>query len=540
MVAAMRRAATAALALAAASGASACDIGRDAIHKHRDPGALVVAQPADVLALDPVRVTDIESIEVGELLFEGLVQLAPGTTDIEPSLATTWEVTPDARRWTFHLRAGVLFHDGTPLDAAAVAFSFARLIDPANPSYVGAGADYWRGLLRDVATVTARDPATVDIVMRRPYAPLLGELAEFPIVSPTAVAKWGDAFQKHPVGSGPFSFEAWEVGEQVVVRRFADYWGPKPALDRIVFRVVVDARQRLVDLESGSVDLAAAILPDERSFVELHPDLLLHRAPGDDVSYLAFNTQRPPFDDVRVRRALNFAINKEPIVKLAFQGLAVAADGPLPPAMWGSHAAKIRYAYDPEAAKTLLAAAARDGHFDPSKTYKLYAPTTPRPYLPEPERVARFLQAAFEHVGLHTELVLQPYPVHRAAVQGGEHDLCLFGWIGDTGDPDNFLYVLFDGDNAHPGEAQNVAFYANPHVDELLAQAQATADQPTRSALYAEVQDQLAIDAPWVPIAHSDLVIAGRAEVQGVVISPLGHPVYALMHRVERAPRGEQ
>jgi peptide/nickel transport system substrate-binding protein len=128
--------------------------------------------------------------------------------------------------------------------------------------------------------------------------------------------------------------------------------------------------------------------------------------------------------------------------------------------------------------------------------------------------------------------VLEPYPVHRHAVESGEHDMALFGWIGDTGDPDNFLYVLFDSDNANPPEAQNIAFYKQPRVDELLAQAQATADQATRSQLYAEVQDDLATDAPWAPIAHSDLVIAGRAEVQGVVLSPLGHPIYALMHRV--------
>jgi peptide/nickel transport system substrate-binding protein len=532
--------ATRAIAVAAAAmlavglGLAACNIGSETHSGRRDPGTLIVAQPADVLALDPVRVTDSESIEVGELLFEGLVHLAPGTTDVAPALATSWEVSPDARRWTFHLRSGVIFHDGTPLDAAAVAFSFTRLIDPKSGGYVGAGADYWRELLRDVQSVTARDAETVEIVMARPYAPLLGELAQFPIVSPTAVAKWGDAFQQHPVGSGPYAFDSWEVGEQVVVRRFDGYWGAKPALERIVFRVVVDARQRLIDLESGSVDLATAILPDEHSFVELHPDLVLHRAPGDDVSYLAFNTQRAPFDDVRVRRALNFAINKEPIVKLAFQGLAIAADGPLPPAMWGSHKAATQYPYDPAAAKALLAAAAADGRFDPKKTYKLYAPTTPRPYLPEPERVARFLQAAFENVGFHTELVLQSYPLHRKAAEAGETDLCLFGWIGDTGDPDNFLYVLFDSDNAHPGDAQNMAFYKQPRVDELLAQAQATADQATRSQLYAEVQDDLASDAPWVPLAHSDLVIAGRAEVLGVVVSPLGHPVYALMHRAEK------
>src|SRR5262249_40321074 len=152
------------------------------------------------------------------------------------------------------------------------------------------------------------------------------ELARFPIVSPAAVRRWGAEFARHPVGTGAFAFESWEPGDEVVVTRFARYWGPPPPLDRIVFRVVVDARQRLVDLQSGSVDVAAGILPDEQAFVELHPDLVLHHAASNDVSYLAFNLAHPPFNDARVRHAISHAINKQPIVKLAYQGRAVAAD----------------------------------------------------------------------------------------------------------------------------------------------------------------------------------------------------------------------
>ena len=509
-----------------------CDAGTRGLHHSRDPGTLVVAQAADVQSLDPVRVTDNESIEIGQLIFEGLVRWKPGTTDIVPGLAT-WEVSADTKRWTFHLRAGVKFHDDTPLDAAAVVFSFERVIDPRHPAYLANPVDggYWRSLLKDVTRVRAIDPSTVEIETARPYAPLLGELALFPMVSPTAVTRWGDAFSKHPVGTGPFQLEAWIVGEQVIVGRFDGYWGAKPELQRIVFDVVADARQRLIDLESGSVDLAMAILPDEQSFVELHPDLVLHHTPSNDVSYLAFNTQHPPFDDVRIRQAASYAINKEPIVKLAYQGRAVAADGPLPPSQWGYHAPKTTYAYDPVRAKQLVAAAVADKRFDPTRVYRLYAPTTPRPYLSQPERVARFLQTALEQVGIHTELVLQPYKDHRVAVEAGEHDLALFGWIGDTGDPDNFLYVLFSSGNAAPPDAQNIAFFKNPLVDRLLADAQAAVDEPTRSSFYAEVQDQIADAAPWVPIAHSELVVAGRAELGGVVLSPLGHPLYALIRR---------
>ncbi len=511
----------------------ACDAGQGTLHRHRDPGSLVVAEAADVISLDPVRVTDSESIQLGEVLFEGLVGWKAGTTDIEAQLATSWDISADGRAWTFHLREHVLFHDGTLLDASAVAFSFERLLDPKNPYYLADSGGYWRSLLQDVSRVIAIDPLTVQIQVSQPHSPLLGDLAKYPIVSPTAVKQWGDAFGEHPVGTGPYELETWNPGERVVVHRFDGYWGAQPALERVVFLVVVDARQRLIDLEAGSVDLATAILPDETAFVELHPDLSLHSAPGNDICYLAFNMLHPPFDDVRVRRAANYAINKEPIIKLGYSGRAISADGPLPPTQWGYHAPATRYPYDPAKAKQLLAAATADGTFDPNRTYQLFAVSTPRPYVPSPERVARLIKGALEQVGIKTELVVQPYLEHNAAVQHGDHDLALFGWIGDTGDPDNFLYVLFDSQNAHGDDPQNVAFYQNPDVDRMLAEAQATSDEHARSLLYAEVQDRIAADAPWVPIAHSQLVVAGRAELEHVIISPTGHPIFPLITRAE-------
>jgi len=516
------------------AAALACDAGTASVRQHRDPGVLVVAQAADIAGLDLVRVIDSESIEVGEILFEGLAGWQPGTTTIVPGLATAWQVSADGLRWTFELRPGVVFHDGQRLDAAAVVFSFERVIDPRHPNHVGGDdALYWRGLLKDVKRVTARGPARVEIEVVHPYAPLLGELAMFPIVSPAAVRRWGDDFRRHPIGTGAFAFEAWNPGEEVVVKRFARYWGSRPALERIVFRVVTDARQRLVDLQSGSVDLAAAIAADQQAFVELHPDLVLVRTPSNDVSYLAFNMMHPPFADRRVRRAISHAINKVPIVKLAYQGRATAADGPLPPAQWGYHVPATRYAYDPVLAKQLLGEAVAANAFDPARIYKLYAPSTPRAYLSQPERVARYLQAALAQVGVTTELIVQPIGGHLASITHGDHDLALSGWISDTGDPDNFLYVLLHSDNAVTGSGQNIAFYRNPTVDTLLIEAQAAVDEPSRGKLYAEVQDLVAADAPWVPIAHSELVVAVRAELENVLLTPLGHIVYPLIHRKE-------
>ena len=362
-----------------------------------------------MIALDPVLVTDSESIEVGELLFEGLVGWKPGTTDIEPRLAERGRSRPTAAAWTFHLRDHVAFHDGTPFDADAVVFSFERLLDPKHPSYVGSdNAGYWRQLLKDVDAVRRdrsahrRDPrqAAVRAAARRPR-----DVSDRVADRGASAGATRSRIIRSAPGRSRSSRGSRASRSSCSASRATG--APAPALERIVFEVVVDARQRLIDLESGSVDLATSILPDEQPFVELHPDLVLHHTPANDVSYLAFNTQHPPFDDVRVRRAANYAINKEPIVKLAYSGprdrrrRAAAAD-----AVGLSRAGDALRLRSGDGATKLLAEAAADGTFDPNKTYKLYALSTPRPYLPQPERVARFLQGALEQVGIHTELVL--------------------------------------------------------------------------------------------------------------------------------------
>jgi peptide/nickel transport system substrate-binding protein len=500
-------------------------------------GTLVVSRPLDATSLDPARPSDNESTEVIAQVFETLVRYRPGSTDIEPGLAVSWEVDASGRIWTFRLRPGwssTTARRSTPRRWCSR--SSASSI-PRTPQALGDDGRYWRSLMRPVTKVAAVDPYTVDITVSRPYAPLLGNLAMFAIVSPMAVRRWGDAFKEHPAGTGPFQFESWSKREHLILRRFERYWGTSAVLERIVFRVVVDARQRLIELESGSVDLATSILPDEQAFVELHPELVLHHTPGNDVSYLAFNmARRGPnsFADPRVRRAVAHAINKEPIVKLAYQGRAVAADGPLPPTQWGYHRPKQRYGFDPARARQLLDEAVKARAFDRDVTYKLYALSTPRPYLAQPERVARFIQAGLDQIGIKTELIMQGYSEHRASLERGEHDLALFGWIGDTGDPDNFLYVLFHSDNTGT-TAQNLAFYRDPVVDKLLTDAQAEAEEGARSRLYRSVQDKLAEDVPWVPIAHSEYVVAGRSEIQNVVLSPLGHPIYAAIHRKPEA-----
>jgi len=482
---------------------------------------IIVGRPSDVILLDPARITDNESVEVSDQIYDKLLNYRPGSNEVGPGLATAWKTSEGGRVWTFELRRGVKFHDGTPFNADAVVFSFERQRDPFHPFY-RADYQYWSGTYGNILEIEAIGEFTVRISIEEPYAPFEANIAMFPvsIVSPTAVVKWGDEYGEHPVGTGPFRLVSWEKNERIVLEANEDYFAGKAAIRRLVFQTIPDARQRLVALESGAIDIAYSILPEELQFVVLHPDLELHRTPANNVTYLAMNTTHPPFDDVRVRRAANLAINKEPIVKLNYQGQAVAAEGPLPPTQWGYHKLEDPYPYNADKARELLAQAEADGRFDRKRTYTLYVPSTPRPYLPDPRGVSRVLQANLSDVGIKTHLVIAPFTEHLESVRNGAHDLCLLGWVGDNGDPDNFLYVLFDRDNTTPGIARNVSFMRDAELHGLLSWAQQSQDREERQHYYARAQKLIHEQAPWVPLAHSQVNVAAWRDLEGIVISP--------------------
>jgi len=497
----------------------------------------VVGRPADALSLDPARATDNESGEVCEQIYESLLRYRPGSTRVEPGLAERWEMSADGREWTFHLREGVRFHDGTALDARAVVFSLERQRDASHPYHRPdkTGLEFsYAEMLKNIRKVEALDPLTVRITIDRNYAPFEANMAmvAVAIISPSAAMAWRQEYYLHPVGTGPFRFSEWKDG-RIVLERNAEYWDKPPAIDRLVFRAIPDGRQRLIELESGAIDVAYSILPGELQFVDLHPDLQLYRAAANNVAYLAMNATRPPFDDARVRRAVNYAINKDPIVKLSYQGMATPATGPLPPTQWGYHPVDT-YRYEPERARELLRDAAADGHFDPYRIHKLYLPSTPRPYLPDPESVARVIQANLKAVGLETELVVQGIKAHVESLQRGEQDLALFGWVGDNGDPDNFLYLLLDQDNTTPGTARNVAFFRDSDLHELLMAAQQSTSRARREEIYRRAQERIAEQAPWVPLAHSQVSVAARVDVGGIVVNPSTHVDFRGVKRLER------
>ncbi len=528
--------ATAALALIACDGVRA----GEPEGLNRDPQTILVGRPADAISLDPARITDNESVEVTEQIYETLLRYRPDG-EVEPGLATSWSVSADGKVWTFELRRGVRFHDGTPFSAESVVFSWKRQSDPHHPAHAddatGKPFSYWSTTFDNITAIEAIDEHTLRVTIDRPYAPFEANLTMFPvaIVSPAAVAAWGSEYYAHPVGTGPFRFSSWEDG-RIVLERNDDYWDAtaRPHIKRLVFKAVPDARQRLVALESGAIDIAYSISPEELQFVALHPQLRLYRSPANNVSYVAFNTTHRPFDDVRVRQAANYAVNTEPIVKLAYQGMAVVAQSPLPPTQWGHHEPSQHYDYDPVRARALLAEAQKDGKFDPAEVHDFYVPITPRPYLPDPELVARVLQANLAEVGIRTRMILKSFPEHLNAVHWGVHDLCLLGWVGDNGDPDNYLYVLFDQDNTALGMARNTAFFRDAPLHELLVAAQKAQDRDARMSIYRQVQERIAQEAPWVPLAHSEISIAARADVGGIVLGVTTHVAFKQVKRDAR------
>lgn len=544
----MRRVALLFLALVVACDGGILGGGSDethsgsAVHRrlHRDLNTLIVGRPTDAISLDPGRPSDNESVEVINQIYDRLIHTTPGTSNVEPGLAVKWKSLDMGRIWEFELRQGVKFHDGTPFNADAVVFSFERQRDPFHPFHRN-DFQYWANMYRNIVRVEKVDDFKVRIHIEGPYAPFLANLSMFAvgIVSPTAVAKHGksDGFSSHPVGTGPWRFKSWDKGERIVLEHNTEYWGGVPPMERMVFQVIKDPRQRLIALESGAIDIAYSVLPEELQFVELHPGLVLHKVAANNVAYLAMNTRRQPFDDVRVRRAANYAVNKEPIVKLLYQGLAIPANGALPPANWGYFEVKQRYGYNPAMARQLLGQAQTEQRFDPEATLSLYVPTDPRPYFSNPERIGRVLQANLAAVGIKTRLVLQPFRKHIKDVQAGKHDLCLLGWVGDNGDPDNFLYVLFHRENTAKGLARNVAFYTDPDnngINGLLTVAQESMDRADRKRYYAQVQEILVSEAPWVPLAHSQVVVATRNDIGGVVINPSSQLDYRNVRRIKR------
>ena len=483
---------------------------------------VVFGRGGDSVGLDPALETDGESFKVCDNIYETLVAFVPERTDLAPGLATSWQASEDGLTWTFKLRENVVFHDGTPFTADAVVFSLARQFKPDHPFNKVEGAyQYWAGMSMSdiVKDVRKIDDLTVAIDLKRPNAPFLSNLTMnfCAIVSPVAVEKWGDDFARHPVGTGPFRFVEWIKDDRVVLERNPDYWGPAPKIDRLIFRSIPENSVRLIALTQGSIDGMDNLVPDFLPTIESDENLTLLSQPGMNVGYLAMNMDKEPFQNLNVRRAINHAINKQALIDNLYQGLAIPAVNPIPPTLWSYRQETPGYEYDPEKARALLS----DAGFPNGFKTTLWAMPVPRPYMPQPQKIAQAIQADLQIVGIEAEIVTYEWGTYLDKVQRGQHDMALLGWTGDNGDPDNFLYILLDK-SATQMPANNISFYRSDPLHEVLVAAQKESDKAKRTVLYQQAQEIVFHDAPWVPLVHATQTAAFRTRVKGFKLHPTG------------------
>lgn len=480
---------------------------------------LVIARSSTTIGLDPAQVTDGSSFEVTRNIYDTLVEYETRGTEIKPALAKSWQVSENGLVWTFFLRDDVLFHDGSKFDAEAVVFNFARWMDPENPYHQDRFL-YWgykfAGVVKEVKAIGKYQ---VQFSLTKPMAPFISNLAmpAFAIASPAAVKKYGSDIINNPVGTGPFVLESWKNNE-IVLTSNNQYWQGRPRVDKVVFKSVPDSEERYRLLVDGEAHIIDGL--DSRVLEQLQQDNSFRLAlrPSMNVGYLAMHNEKTYFENQLVRKAVNHAIDKERIIQEAFDGFAKPAKTVVPPSLWGYNHQLSDYQYDPLKAKELLTEAGYPYGF----RTKLWVPPVARPYLPKPLAVAELIKQDLAEIGIMVDLVSDDWANYVERLQQGEHQLALLGWLGDNGDPDNFLYVLLDKDNATVGTAANISFYKNDQVHDLLIEAQQENNQYRRSQYYYQAQEIIMADAPLVPLVHTTPPLGVSSRVRNFIPHPTG------------------
>ena len=485
-------------------------------------GTIVVGLQAEPVTLDAQQITDYNSARAGRNIFDALLHFKDESTEVEPALAESWDISSDGKVYTFHLRHGVKFHDGTDFNADAVLFSYERQIDPNHPFHdTGefAYADFTFGTVDKIEKV---DDFTVRITLKEPFAPFLANMAmhSATIVSPTAVEKYGRDFSKNPVGTGPFKFVSWAPGVEIVVEKNADYWGGAPNVDKVIYRPIIEDQARLNELEAGSVDFIVNIPPDDLSRLKSDERFTTVEQPGMHTWYAVFNCQKPPFDNVKVRQAVNYAIDRKAIVEGILQNTGTLADGPLPPVLW-SHTSDVPgYEFNPEKAKQLLDEA---GHGD-GLSLSFWVPTSGSG-MQQPVAMGQAIQADLKKVGIDLKIETFEWGTYldKTIVEDAQTlpEMFEMSWIGDNGDPDNFLYILLSGDQ-YPSNGFNLGHCKDDTVDEILREARTTLDQAKRTELYIQAQKKLVEDAFWVPIDHETQIVVMKNSIKNFKLHPTG------------------
>lgn len=467
-------------------------------------------------------------------IYDRLVEFRPGTASVMPALARRWDISQDGRVYTFHLRRNVPwqsnddFRPSRSLNADDVVFSFERQLDGTSQYHAVSGGHYvyfgYMGIGDLIEKVERVDDLTVRFTLTHAYAPFLADLAmDFAAIQSKeyadALTRLGRPQQidQQPIGTGPFHLARYEQGVSIRYEPFKRNWGPKAKVDALVFLITPEAEARIAKLRAGECQITDFPNLADVAGLRSDPKLQVLSEPGLDVGFIAINTAKKPFDDARVRVAMNMGINRKAILSAVYQGAGVAAKTLLPPTLWGYNPGVPEYRYDPVAAKKLLA----DAGFKDGFSADLWAMPVQRPYNPDGKKVADMVQADLAKLGIKISIQTDAWDDYRRRAQAGEPSLAELGWIGDNGDPDNFLTPLAGCDAAQPG-GSNIARWCDKAFDDLIKKAAALPDQGGRARLYQQAEVILHKEAPFILIAHSLAFMPMSRSVTGYRMDPLG------------------
>ena len=485
-----------------------------------DDKTITIGRTFNSIGLDPALTIDQESARVTVNIYDNLVAFRNET--IVPSLAKSWTVSENGLTWTFTLQEDVLFHDGTEFNADAVTFNFNRWMDTKSPYHAG-NFQYWNIVFGDapclIKSVQTLSNNVVEIKLNKPYAPFLSALAmpAFGIASPDAIIRYNEGLNYKPIGTGPYVLQSWAEDGEITLERNINYWKDEARVSTLVFKTIPKSEDRVKLLQNGQLQLLDNLTMAEIDQLTDSDNIRLVKRPFSNIGYLAMNMDNRFLADRDVRLSINSSLKTYLAYNCKFNSYSRHADTFVPPGLWGGNNT-IRHKYiESETSQTIMSR-----YTDAQKKLRLLVMAEPRPYFPDPSKLAQNVQTALKPLDIEVEIIQLPWNEFMSSIQAGEYDFLLMGWIADFMDPDNFLYTFFSSDNITDGLVSNYSRYKNKKVDELLTLARQTTDQKFRESLYREVQEIINEDLPAIPLVNTITVVGVDCNIRNFVPTSSG------------------
>lgn len=475
---------------------------------------LVYGRGNDSDTLDPAMAANGEDIKLADWIYDGLTRFDGPTTKVVPALAESWEIAQDGLSWTFKLREDVKFHDGTPFTAEAVKQSFERQFIPDHP-YKSTRFLRWKSKFGAMTGADVVDAHTIKLNFSIPQPALLYNLAIYTgfIVNPESLKDGAEAISEKPVGTGPFKFSRWVKKDLIELVRNEAYWGEVPKVEKLIVRVIPENDVRLLALQKGEIHLTDDVPFNRITDLDATAEIDVETVPAVAFSGFNLNAESPKLQDVRVRKAIQMAINRQRLYNIMFFKLGEFDQQLMPSGEIGRSDKSVVYPYDPEGAKKLLVEA---GVTEPLKI-DLISFNNPRPYFPSPSDGAAVVKADLARVGIDANVVLTTWADWLERRRAGAFDMTVGGWFASTVDPEGMMFPLYHSQFVG---GDNTARLRSPEVDKLIDEARATYDNEKRQELYARAMDIIADEAITIFLAHPVYSLGKRAEVQGVYRNP--------------------